>query len=81
MNWNLRFDFGRDMVLINASLAPFGIVANFSRQKFGSILPLVCHSTQNTIQAFAMRIWQTKVPHFHSENPAEFCVWYAMTHR
>ena len=49
MNWTLRFEFGRDMALINALLAHFGIVAKFSQQQFGSILPLMCHSTQNTI--------------------------------
>ena len=29
MNWALRFDFGKDVVTINASLACFGIVAKF----------------------------------------------------
>ena len=28
-----------------------------------------------------MRIWQTKVPRFHSKNSAKFRVWYAMAHR
>ena len=72
------------MVFINALLT-FGIAAKFPRQKFGSISPyfrggnpvafhhgcIIIHKTLFS-PTFHCENMATKVPHFHSENPAEF---------
>ena len=94
MNWALRFDFGKDVVTINASLACFGIVAKFPWQKSGSILPyflyeilaafcfrcVIVHKTLFS-PSFCGENTATKMPHFYRKNLAEFCIWCAMAHQ
>ena len=82
------------MVLIDASLVYFGVIAKFPRQKFDSILSffrggnptalhLRCVIAHKTLfsPSFRYENMATKVPHFHYENSAEFQVWCVMAHR
>ena len=66
--WALRFGFGMGVVPIDVFLVHLGFGAKFPRWKFGSALPQVHHSTQNTILTNLL-LWE------YSNGGAPFSRW------
>ena len=72
----------------------FGIDAKFPRRKFDSISPffrdrnpatlylkcIIAHKMLSS-PSFFCENKAMRMPHFHGENPTEFCVWCALAHR
>ena len=85
MNSALRFDFGKGVVLIDASLVCLGSVPNFHNENLAEFrlifcgrnpvaLRLGCVIAHKTLFSPSFRYENTtmEVPHLHDENPAEF---------